>query len=213
LLQQTFDLTDEETIYQLAFNIQWHYALNIPEESDETKYMCLKTLWNMRHILVENSLEDSLFSSISKKLAKVFNVEFDNQRIDSTHIRSNMRKLGRIALFATGINKFLRNLKRHHTDSFVAIASELIDRYLPEKSLRCFSRVKPSDSKKTLDMLSNDLLISPTFRDHPQISKMHSYKQLERILEEQCNIDVLVHTKMEYLTFPFKANIFLSSIA
>lgn len=191
LLQQTFDLTDEETIFQLAFNIQWHYALNIPEESDEVKYMCLKTLWNMRHILIENSLEDSLFSSISKKLAKVFNVDLDNQRIDSTHIRSNMRKLGRITLFASGINKFLKNLKRHHTDSFVTIASELIDRYLPEKSLQCFSRVKPSDSKKTLDMVSNDLFdLVQQFKDHPQISKMYSYKQLERILGEQCNISL-----------------------
>ena len=27
ILQQTFDLTDEETIQQYAFNIQWHYSL------------------------------------------------------------------------------------------------------------------------------------------------------------------------------------------
>ncbi len=27
LLQQTFDLTDDETVNQLAFNIQWHYAV------------------------------------------------------------------------------------------------------------------------------------------------------------------------------------------
>jgi hypothetical protein len=29
ILQQAFDLTDIETIEQLSFNIQWHYALNI----------------------------------------------------------------------------------------------------------------------------------------------------------------------------------------
>jgi hypothetical protein len=37
LLQQTMDLTDKAAIEQLAFNIQWHYALNIPEESDDAK--------------------------------------------------------------------------------------------------------------------------------------------------------------------------------
>ena len=31
VLQQSFDLTDEEAIQQYAFNIQWHYALNITE--------------------------------------------------------------------------------------------------------------------------------------------------------------------------------------
>ena len=34
VLQQAFDYTDEETIQQYAFNTQWHYSLNITEESD-----------------------------------------------------------------------------------------------------------------------------------------------------------------------------------
>ena len=42
ILQQTHDLTDEETVNQLAFNIQWHYALNITEESDSAKYISEK---------------------------------------------------------------------------------------------------------------------------------------------------------------------------
>ena len=39
LLQQAHDLTDEETVFQFSFNIQWHYALNITEESDSAKYV------------------------------------------------------------------------------------------------------------------------------------------------------------------------------
>ncbi len=37
LLQQAHDLTDEETVSQLEFNIQWHYALNLTEESDAAR--------------------------------------------------------------------------------------------------------------------------------------------------------------------------------
>jgi hypothetical protein len=48
VLQQSLDLTDEETVEQFAFNTQWHYALNITEESDSAKYMCPRTLWNIR---------------------------------------------------------------------------------------------------------------------------------------------------------------------
>jgi len=44
VLQQTFDLTDQEAIYQFAYNIQWHYALNVTEESDSAKYLSAKTL-------------------------------------------------------------------------------------------------------------------------------------------------------------------------
>ena len=96
----------------MAFNIQWHYALNITEESDSAKYFCPKTLWNMRSIAVENGLEALLFDGITNKLADVFNVNTDKQRIDSVHIKSNMRRLGRIGIFSKSINKFLVNLKR-----------------------------------------------------------------------------------------------------
>lgn len=48
ILQQMKDLSDEETVYQLTFNEQWHYALDITGESDDTAYISPKTLWNMR---------------------------------------------------------------------------------------------------------------------------------------------------------------------
>ena len=60
IFQQTHDLNDEEAVSQLAFNIQWHYVLNISEESDSDKYMCPKTLWDMRSIVVDNGLDTKL---------------------------------------------------------------------------------------------------------------------------------------------------------
>jgi len=157
LLQQAHDLTDEETVNQLAFNIQWHYALNITEESDSAKYICPKTLWNMRSIVVDKGLDASLFDHITDKLAKVFKVNTDNQRIDSVHIKSNMRRLGRIGIFTSTINKFLVNLKRGHKELFDTIEKVIIDRYLPKEPLQCFSMVKPSESATTLASVSADL--------------------------------------------------------
>ncbi|MGD9877376.1 MAG: hypothetical protein AB7S84_11490 [Desulfococcus sp.] len=50
--QQAFDFRGKKTVRQFAFNIQWHYALNISEESDDAKYISPKTLWksNMRRV-------------------------------------------------------------------------------------------------------------------------------------------------------------------
>ena len=190
VLQQTFDLTDEETCSQLTFNIQWHYALNITEESDSAKYMCPKTLWTMRNILVENALDDFVFECVTKQLADTFKVDFDNQRLDSVHIKSNMRRLGRIGIFVSGINKFIKNLKRQDKDLFESIRADLVEKYLPEKSLQCFSMVKPTSAQKTLAMVSNDLFdLVMQFKDQPKVTVMHSYKQLERILNEQCNVE------------------------
>lgn len=191
LIQQAQDMTDEESVEQLSFNIQWHYALNITEESDAAKYISTKTLWNMRNFVYQNGLDEILFKNITGKLVKVFQVNTDNQRIDSVHIKSNMRRLGRISIFVTSINKFLVNLKRHHKALFDAVASDIIEKYLPEKALKCFAMIKPSQSAKTLTSVSADLFdLVQQFKDRPEVKNMHSYKLLERVLNEQCNVNV-----------------------
>ena len=189
VLQQAFDLTDLETVNQLAFNIQWHYALNIAEESDTAKYICPKTLWNMRNVVTTNKLDGVIFGDVTSKLADIFKVDPSTQRIDSVHIKSNMKRLGRICIFAETINKFLVNLKRSHKDLFGSIDQTIIDKYLPQKALECFSMVKPSDSQKTLKEVSKDLFdLIQQFKNCKEIKTMHTYKQLERVLEEQCNL-------------------------
>jgi hypothetical protein len=190
VLQEQLDLTDEETVDQLSYNIQWHYALNITEESDSAKYISPKTLWTMRTIAVENKLDTIMFENATKKLCEVFNVDPDKQRIDSVHIKSNMRRLGRINIFSTTIHKFLINVKRNHKELFDTIDKKLVAKYLSAKALQCFSRVKPSESPKTLSTVSKDLFdLVQQFKAVKAVAKMHSFKLLERVLAEQCTVN------------------------
>jgi hypothetical protein len=190
LLQQTMDLSDRAAIEQLCFNIQWHYALNIAEESDDAKYISEKTLYTMRQLMIENHLDEVMFSNISDELAVVFGVDTKNQRIDSVHIQSNMRKLGRIRIFAHTIFRFLVNLKRHHHKLFEAIDPKQIERYWGKKAMAVFSLIKPSQSAKTLKEVSADLFdLIEKFKDQPAVCSMHSYKLMQRVLAEQCNIE------------------------
>jgi hypothetical protein len=116
--------------------------LNITEESDSAKYLSLKTLWSFRQLIAENGLGTPIFNEITDKLSQVFQVDTDNQRIDSVHIKSNMRRLGRISIFTTCIHKFLVNLKRSHAEHFADISDDVIGKYISEKALSCFSMVK-----------------------------------------------------------------------
>ena len=187
LFQQMMDLTDTQTLEQLSFNIQWHYALNITEESDSAKYISEKTLWHWRQILIEQRLDQLIFDQIGTKLATVFNVKTGLQRIDSTHIKSNMRRLGRIGIFSHTIFKFLTNLKRHHQDLFATLNAALVDRYATKKALKAFSMVKPSASGKTLAQVSADLYERiEQFKEQKAVTGMHSYKLMQRVLAEHC---------------------------
>jgi len=190
LLQQAMDYSDQAAIEQLCFNIQWHYALNIPEESDDAKYISEKTLYTMRQLMIASNLDELMFASIGDKLAKVFGVDTKKQRIDSVHIQSNMRKLGRISIFAHTIYKFLTNLKRHHRCLFDSIDRKIIDSYWGKKAMSAFSLVKPSQSAKTLKQVSEDLFsLIEQFKNHSSVGSMHSYKLMQRVLAEQCTIE------------------------
>jgi hypothetical protein len=190
ILQQMHDLTDEETIHQYAFNMQWHYALDITDESDRASYLCAKTLWAMRFLLTQQNLYGVLFKSVTDHLAKVFAVDTSKQRCDSVHLFSNMRHLGRIGLFCRTIKKFLINLKRHHKDLFEALEKGLTDRYLSKEREGVFSMVKPSESMRTLESLGADLfLLIERFKENESITGMSSYQLLVRLLKEQCWVE------------------------
>lgn len=189
LLQQSLDLCDEDAVEQLAFNIQWHYALNITEESDSAKYICTKTLWVMRQLLIATRTDQIVFEAVRDKLAAVFSVNTDWQRIDSTHIRSNMRRLGRVGIFSQTIHKFLVNLKRHHKELMETIDREIVERYLKKKSLAAFSLVKPSEADKSLKTLTRNLFdLVEQFKDQACVTSMTSYKLMVRVLNEHCNV-------------------------
>ncbi len=190
ILQQFHDLSDPEVSMTLAFNEQWHYALDITDESDASKYLSERTLRTYRKILIKEDLDRVLFETLTDSLIKAFGVDTTKQRLDSTIIRSNMRKLGRIRIFANTIRKFLKKLKRTHPDIFdTLLESDLSDRYLAKESGGCFSRVKPSEASKTLEELAEDLLyLVELFGSHDKVSMLSEYKLLERVLREHCRV-------------------------
>jgi hypothetical protein len=190
ILQQMFDLTDDGAVEQFCFNIQWHYALNIASFDDQHAYVSAKTLWSMRDTLSTESLYHEIFTAALKTLEKLFQADLGKQRMDSVHIRSNMRHLGRIGLFVRTIKKFLLNLKRHHRLVFDRLDQELVTRYMSTTSESLFAMVKPSESKHTLDQLARDVY---TLTQHggavSAVRDMASFKLLLRLFTEQCVVD------------------------
>ena len=189
VFQQMHDVTDEETVRQLAFNTEWHYALDLPGESDEGKYVCLRTLWTMRQLLAEKKLDQVLFDSVTTKLACVFSVDTSKQRLDSVHITSNMRRLGRIGIFVRVITGFLTNLKRREPELFATLDPSFSERYLSPKGQAVFSMVRPSESDRTLFRVTEDLFVLVRrFEKEEAVVSMKTYSLLSRVFSEQCDV-------------------------
>ncbi len=190
VLQQMHDMTDEQAVEQFCFNIQWHYALNITSPEDAASYVSHKSFWSMRDKLSTDEIYNEIFSTTLKLLEKTFKVDFEKQRMDSVHIKSNMRHLGRIGLLVRTIKTFLNNLKRQHRSLFDKLGDELANRYMSKKAESLFGMVKPSDSGRTLDQLAKDIFyLTQRFASVSTAHDMNSFKHLTRLFKEQCVIE------------------------
>jgi hypothetical protein len=189
VLQQIFDFTDEETRDQLAFNQQWHYALDLLAADDQD--ICLKTLWTCRHLLVTDKAAKITFDAVVNQLADAYKVDLTFQRLDSVHIHSNMSRLGRIRLLSRVISNFLKNLKRHHTELYTTISASIISRYTKnDDDPDYFGNARPSESQKRLEDMAPDLYeIIHQFKGNTAIESMHTYLLLLRVFNEQCDVE------------------------
>jgi len=197
ILQQMFDLTDKEAVHHLAFNIEWHYALNLSLEDDETKYLCERTLRAYRFLIMDLEIDTVLFRLLTDMLLNKLNISTKKQRLDSTHIRSDMRRLSRMELFRKTIKKFLKVMSREHPRLLKKnVDAELVERYLGDKK-GYFSQVKPSEAKVALQQVAEDLLVLvETFGNHRKMRGMGVFGLLQRVLNEQCNVNAIKLTSL-----------------
>jgi IS5 family transposase len=187
VLQQMHDTTDPQTLEMLAFNQQWHYALNVRQEDEA--YLCDKTLRNWRNRLIAQGLEKELFAKITAALAKYYKVDPSLQRIDSTRVCSNMAKLSRLGLMVSTIEMFLNRLRQAHPELWPAVEEGMVDRHLGREGAKgIFALSRPSEAQRHLPEAAKDLLrLVRQFQATPA-AELEEYALLKRVLEEQCEV-------------------------
>jgi hypothetical protein len=148
ILQQLHDLTDQQTTEAVALNIAWHYALDIRHESDA--YLRERTLRNYRRKILELGLDEVLFRALTDRLIQEVGVETTKQRLDSTSVKSAIRGLARLGILVEATSKFLRELRRKHSDRYAEVEVEVLRKYVERQGEGCFANTRPSESKRPL---------------------------------------------------------------
>jgi len=190
ILKDLFDLTDEETLEHLEYNLLWQYALDIRFED---AHICRKTLHNFRTKLLESGRHRKFFNQLTKKIIELFGLSVGRQRLDSTHIVGNMKIVGRLGLFVQTIEQFLFKLKRMaQRNAEIAkmldqLPEQFHERYLEREGY--FGDVRSSQAPRRLQTCARDIWrLLEIFKDEPRISKLKQFKTLKRLFKEQCEI-------------------------
>ena len=184
LLKEADDLTDEQILDALEFNLQWQHALGV-QPADA--HVCEKTLHNFRNRMLGSPRACKLYEQLTAALMKADGLSAVRQRLDSTHTLSNIAVLSRLGVFTETVTAFLRDLRRDAPAKLTWLGEGYTERYLAREGF--FADAKREDARRRLPMVAHDLhALVYLFAEDAEVREWASYGLLVRLLAEQCDV-------------------------
>ena len=180
LLQELNDFSDQQALDEFSFDIRWRYALDVGEEED---YLSRRSLVEFRRRLAakdpEMKLIRNVFDNIRDAAVMKLGLSCANQRLDSTHIISNIRVRGRLALFSNTLDLFLKSLNQ---DQLARVPKAILEWQASEPE--GWFGLGPAEQKIKLQELAQYLYeLILLFKE---LADTEPYQLLNRLFSEQC---------------------------
>ena len=186
-LQEFQNWTVAATVEAYLFRTDIQFALNLEPGSDE---MCERTLERYRALFLEDAHAGQVMCAVTDRLVQLLELDVRKQRLDSTHVFSNMASFGRTRLMAVTIKRFLTQLKRHHLTDFEALPAALRQRYAPAQAQLLSAESKDADGRaRSRQQVAEDLrALIDRFSDHAGLCDRPSYQALVTVFAQQCEM-------------------------
>lgn len=186
LLQELYNLSDQQALDTFGFDVRWQYALNV---TPQDAYLSRRSLVEFRRRLAEKDPDmliiRKIFEDISKTAIHKLGLSTRDQRVDSTHITSNICHRGRLDLFQKTLRVFIKNLGE--TD-YQRIPKH-IQSWYQRQADGWFSMKQPGQRAAKLAQLARDVFaLIRLFENDRHITIEEPYQLLVRLFNEQCTI-------------------------
>lgn len=187
LLAEYRNWTVDQSADAWCFDASVQYALRLPRDR---QHMCPRTVDSYRALLRENDLAQSVFETVTAAIVKEMGLSIKKQRLDSTHLFSDMARFGRLKLLAVCIKRFLVQLKRHDPERYQALPGELTARYEAGENRLFGAGSKQSRSyQEDLQQAARDMAeLIGCFSENDEVSARSSFKSLVRVFTEHCEV-------------------------
>ena len=186
-LTECFDWTKDEALNAYCFHMDVHYALNLEPVAQD---ISMRTLERNLARFEDDELAKTVMADVTMRLVELLELKIDTQRLDSTHIFSDMASFGRTRLMGVAIKRFLTQVKRSEPNDYEPLPESLRQRYAPSVNQLFGDVVKDNDSRHLLrQQVAEDMhWLVRHFADYPDHAAKDTYKNLERIFYEQCDV-------------------------
>ena len=185
--------TKEEAVQAYMCHSDLWYALNM---GPGLHGMSVRTLERYQRIFRDEELAQSIMAEVTSRLVELLELDISKQRLDSTHVFSDMATFGRTRMMGVAIKRFLTQLKRHDRASYDALPEELRARYRPSSHQLFGDTMKDKEKRALLrQQVAEDLYgLLEGFAQNERVNKGQTFKALHTIFEQQCEV---VHPAIE----------------
>jgi Transposase DDE domain len=186
-LQEFKNWTVAQAVDAYLFHTDVLFALNLEPGANE---MCERTFERYRKLFIEDDSAAQVMDQVTTRLIALLELDVRQQRLDSTHVFSNMAAFGRTRCMAVTIKRFLTQVKRHHPADYDALPDELRQRYgVSQAQLLAKESKDAAGRAKTRVQVAEDLrMLIDRFADHTGLHDRPSYQALVQVFEQQCEI-------------------------
>ena len=187
LLQDFRHWTAQEAADAYMLDLGVHYALNL---EPARQAVSSRTVERYRRLFRDEPLAQEIFERVAKTLVEVLELQVDRQRLDSTHVFSDMALFGRTQLMGVALKRFLVQVKRHDRAAYDALPEDLRGCYAPSAGHLFGDTAKDAEARRQLrQKVAEDMYaLLERFGADPAHNTRPSYKALERIFNEQCEV-------------------------
>jgi len=184
ILQEIRNQSDQEALDCFCFDVRWRHALDASEEA----YLSRRSLVEFRRRLAEQDPDMTLirkvFERISRSAISDIGLSTSEQRLDSTHVVSNIRTHSLLDLFRSTIIHFLKSLKE---SQFERVPGRIRKWHSQEPD--GWFGLGPSERREKLDRIAPYVQqLIRVFEKDEEVTEKEPYQLLVRLFEEYCEI-------------------------
>lgn len=185
LLKEFNNWTTTAAVDAYLFDKRIHYALDTGDQVT----LCERTLERYAKLVGgHETLAEDIFNKVTAKVIEILDIEVDRQRLDSTHIYSDMATFTRTKLMAVAIKRFLVQLKRHELKLYMELSPDIRLRY-EKKEQAMFNDITKENRPLLRQEVAEQMhVLIQKFSGVDAIENMTTFKRMTTVFMQQCEV-------------------------
>ena len=179
--------TVPETHEALLFRTDIQYALNLEPGADTTQRTIERYLARLQK---DETICETIFATVTDTLLRSMEVKVKKQRLDSTHVLSDMSNIGRARMIGLALKRFFAKLAKHDASLLKSFDQDLLKRYQKQSDSQVFGDARTFEKRQVaLQQAAEDLqAVITSLQKVEPVCDWPQYAQLKLIFSQQCEL-------------------------